>query len=124
MPFDSPSPEKGAQPDPLSVRPSRTRRAPDEASRILLAVAETIERGGYEHGWQVSHAIRKATERETGLGPVSSNVWFERTLGRLFRHERTKLPGKRTPADWASRCRAAAELEPLEDPRWPPYEGW
>ena len=107
-----------------AITRSRVPRAPDEASRILLAAAEMIERKGLQHGWEVSRTLREATERVMGTGPVKANIWFERTLGRLFRHERTKLPGKRTSADWAARCRAAAELEPLENPRWPPYEGW
>lgn len=117
MPFDSPA--------RLSVRPAPARRAPDECSRILLAAAETIEREGYEHGWQVSHAIRMAAEKVMGLGPVYASLWFERALGRLRRQDpKRRLGKKRTTADWVSRLREAAELEPLENPRWPPQYGW
>lgn len=108
----------------LTVRTKPARKAPDTASRILLAAAETIEHDGLEEGWAVSHAIRMAAERVTGLGPVYASLWFERALGRLHRQDPERKPGKRTTADWVSRLREAAELEPLENPVWPPQYGW
>ena len=99
---------------------------PDEVALILRAAAETVDREGLTEGYDVNHAIRMAAEDVMELGPVYASVWFERALGRLHRYDpvRSPRPPTRTTADWVSRLTGAAELEPLENPRWPPCYGW
>ena len=97
---------------------------PDEAARILLAAAETVDREGITERYAVNHAIRMAAEEVMELGPVRAGTWFERALGRFYRYVECRDWRSRPAADWATRLRGAAEIEPLESPRWPYHYGY
>ena len=130
---------------PFRFRPETASRTPESAPRAsrprpaLAPVAATLPRvspdrdpgqAGPERCLTVWTPEQFRGDRgrhgyTLGLGPIATQIWFDRTFGRLFRLDGTRMAGqRRTVADWASRCRAAAELKPLDNPRWPPIAGW